>query len=226
MRIDRAEAVSLIPAAGVLVTWAVLMGFGGGFEPSRHLPAGLVLVGLLALAMIGGGRVLPPGRAARIALGCFAAFVAWSFLSMTWSAAPANGWAESDLLLLTLVSSWTLALAPWRASTAWAALAFFSAAAAVACALTLVSALGESDLTARFTDLRWNAPLDYPNTAAAFALMAAIPALVLAARPDVPVVLSGVAQAVAVFLSGYALLPQSRGSILGGAATLIVLLLV
>ena len=223
---DRAEAVRLLPSVGVLVVWAVLMPLAGGFEPQYWLPAGLVLLGLLAVAMVGGGRLLPAGRPARLALGAFAAFTAWNFLSIAWSDAPGSSLEASDLLLVTLLGAWTLALAPWRARTAWVLLLGFSAVAAAVCASSLVSALGADNLTGRFLDFRWMKPLDYPNTTAAFAFMAAVPALVLAARPDVGVWARAGGQGLATFLGAFALLPQSRGSVLGGAAALLVLLAV
>src|SRR4051795_4939957 len=82
---DWAELVHLIPAAGVLVVWIVLMPSAGGFDADAWLPAGLALTALLVLAVAGGGRVLPTSRPARIALLGFAAFVAWNLLSLLWS---------------------------------------------------------------------------------------------------------------------------------------------
>jgi hypothetical protein len=222
---DRAELVRLAPGIGVLLTWLALMPMGGGFAAADRLPAGLVLLGLLAVAVAGSRRLLPAPREARWALLCFAAFTAWSFLSIAWSDAPGDAWEAADTLLVTLLGAWTLALVPWRPSTAWIFIGVFCAGACVACAVPLVQALGEADLTGRFTDLRWNEPLNYPNTAAAFALLAAVPALVAAARPDLPVVAAAVAQAVASFLAGYSLLAQSRGSILGAAAALLIVTL-
>ena len=221
---DRAETVALLPAMGVLITWIALMPASGGFSQSDQALAGLALAGLLAMAAIGSGRILPAGREVRLALGAFAAFTALSFLSIAWADAPGTAWSTADSLLVTLLAAWVVALAPWRAATAWAFLIVFGVAAAVVCAIALVQALGADDLTSRFQDLRWDQPLDYPNTNSAFALMAALPLLVFAARPTVPALAAAGCQAVATFLGGFALLSESRGSILGGIAAVIAVM--
>jgi O-antigen ligase len=224
--LDRGEAVSLVPALGVLAVWIALLPQSGGFQPSSWLPAGLVLLALLVVAVVGGRRLVPWSPPARVALGLLAAFTAWNFLSIAWSDAPGASWAAANLVLLALLGAWTLALAPWRASTAEAWVALFAVAAAVVCLIRLVQALGATDLEPYFLAYRWQAPLEYPNTSAAFCFMAAIAPLVLSARPGVPVWGKAALQAVATFLVAFGLLPQSRGSVLGGVAALVVLFLV
>ncbi len=220
---DRYEAVRLLPSAGVLAVWTVLMFEAGGFDEGTWHPAGLVLLGLLFVAAVGSGRLLPAAPLARNALLALAAFTAWCFLSTLWSDAPGTTFEAADLLLVALLGCWTLALAPWRAGTADGLMIGFAVAAAVACLVALLSALGAEDLTSRFEDLRFSPPLDYPNSTAAFALMAGLPALLLAARPDTPLPARAVGQGLAAFLCGYALLPQSRGSVIGGLAALVIL---
>lgn len=222
-RLDTFELLRLAPSAGVLVVWGVLMNVSGGFRPGTWLPAGLLLAGLLALAITGGRRVLPEPGPARLALLCLIGLTAWSFLSLLWSDAPALTWEAADLLLVALLGAWTLALAPWRATTATGLLLAFSGLAGLSCLIALLSATSATDLTDRFTDGRFMPPLDYPNATAAFGFMAAIPALLYAARPGGHPVAKGLSQGLAVFLGAYALLPQSRGSILGGLATLLIL---
>src|SRR4051812_32720847 len=104
--IDRSEAIRLAPAAGLMIVWLALMPSGGGFDAGSWLPAGLALLGLLAVAAFGAGTLLPAARAPRIALGAFAAFTLLNFLSIAWSAAPADALEASDLLLTTLASGW------------------------------------------------------------------------------------------------------------------------
>ncbi len=223
-RPDSAELVRLLPAMGVLAVWTALMPAAGGFDPADWLPAGLVLVGLVILAAVGGGRLLPPARAARRALLALAAFTAWSLLSISWSAAPGDAWESANLLLVTLLAGWTLALVPWRPHTAVLGVLAFAVAASVVCALALADALRATQLDAFFTDQRFNQPLDYPNTSAAFCLIAGLPALLVAARPGAGLGVKAVAQAAGTFLVAFALLPQSRGSVLGGAVAVVVLL--
>jgi hypothetical protein len=212
-----------LPAAGVLIVWAALMFQSGGYYPGAWLPAGLVLIALLVLAWAGAGRLLPLPGNARNALLALLAFTAWCFLSIAWSDAPGKTAEAANLLLVALVGAWALALAPWRTRSATSLMVVFSCCALAACLVALLSALQASDLTSRFVDGRFAPPLDYPNATAAFAFMAALPVLVFAARPDTSVPAKALAQGVATFLCAYALLPQSRGAILGGLAAIVVL---
>ncbi len=221
--LDSFEALHLLPSAGVLVVWTVLMFNSGGFRPDTWLPAGLVLAGILAAALIGGRRVLPADRTARAAFLALAAFTVWCFASIAWSDAQGVSWDASDLLLVSLLAVWVIAVAPWRAASATVLMIGFSVAGAVACLVALITATGATDLTSRFEDFRFSPPLDYPNTTAAFGFMAAIPALVTAARPDLGVLPKTLAQGLATFLGAFALLPQSRGSVLGGLAAFVLL---
>lgn len=220
--LDLYELSRLLPAVGVLVVWTVLMFKAGGYAPGTWMPAGLVLLGLLTVAIVGGGRILPPAPARR-PLVVLIAFTGWCYLSLLWSDAPGTTLEASNLLLVGLAGAWTLALTPWRTRTAAVLMLAFAGAAAVACLAELLAALQASDLTNRFEDFRFSPPLDYPNTTAAFAFMAALPALLLAARPDASIPAKALGQGLATFLCAYALLPQSRGSILGGLAAFAVL---
>ncbi len=123
---------------------------------------------------------------------------------------------------MALLGAWVLTLTPWTAKSANALLLVFSIAAAMACLAGLLSALAATDLTSRFEDFRFSPPLDYPNTTAAFGFMAALPALLLAIRPDASVPAKAFGQGLATFLAAYALLPQSRGSVLGLLAALAI----
>lgn len=224
--VDLTEIARLVPAAGVLVVWIVLMFRSGGYHPGTWLPAGLVLAVLLGLAVLSTGRMLPAAGDRRTALALLLAFTAWCFASLLWSDARGPTWEAANLLLVAVLGAWTLALAPWRTRTAQAAGILVALGAAAACLAALLSALAAADLTSRFEDFRFSPPLDYPNTSAAFAFMAAIPALLLASRPDASIPAKALAQGLATFLCAYALLPQSRGSVLGGAAALVILFVV
>ncbi|MEA2124257.1 MAG: hypothetical protein QOI80_1039 [Solirubrobacteraceae bacterium] len=223
--LDLSELTRLLPATGVLVVWTVLMFNTGGYDPDTWMPAGLVLLALLVLAVASAGRLLPATPTTRRALLILIAFTAWCFISLIWSDARGPAWEAADLLLVALAGVWTLALAPWRTRTATVAMIAFSAAAGVVCIVALLTALQATDLTSRFEDFRFSPPLDYPNTTAAFAFMAAMPPLLLAARPDASIPAKALGQGLATFLAAYALLPQSRGSILGGLAAVVVLAL-
>ncbi len=215
-----------LPAIGIVAVWTVLMPAAGGFQPRDWYPAALVTLGLLTVAVAGSGRILPDGRYARVALVAFGAYTALFELSVLWSDAPGTALDAANLLLLAFLGAWIVALAPWTARSADVLFGAFALAAAVVSAGTLIGSLDVADLTSRFTDGRYNQPLDYPNTAAAFGFLAAVPALVMASRPDLPVWVKTLMQTAATVLALCALLPQSRGSVLGCAVTLLVLLAV
>lgn len=219
------EWLRLLPAGGVLALWTAMMFWSGGYRPATWLPAGLLLLGLLVVAAIGARRILPSDDRARRALCVLAAFTAWCFASITWSDAPGLAWEASNLLLVGLLGTWTLALAPWRARSAGNLMLAFSVGAAIVCLWSVLDSLTAADLTSSFEDYRFSPPLDYPNTTAAFAVMAALPVLVFAAGSRASVPVRALAQGLAGFLCAFALLPQSRGILLGGAAALVVLLL-
>jgi O-Antigen ligase len=221
---DAAEVVHLVPAIGVFVVVVVLMFSSGGFHPTAWLPAGAALACLLVLAIVGGRRILPVGRPARLALLALIAFAAWNLLSVLWSDAPGDAWEASQLLLVTVLAAWTLALAPWRSWTADVAMLAYCVAAALVCVISLIGVLGESDLSDRFNDFRFNPPLDYANTSAAFAAAAAVLALVLASRPDRSPAFKAIAQGTASLLLPFALLPQSRGALVGVIGSVILVL--
>lgn len=224
--LDDLELVRLAPAAGVVAVWAAQMFTSGGYRPGTWMPAGLVTLGLLALAVLGGGRSLPSAPGVRRPLLALLAFTAWCFASIAWSDAPGLAWEAANLLLVGVAGAWVLALTPWRARSAQALVIAFSIAAAAACLEGILAALAAADLTSAFEDFRYSPPLDYPNATAAFGFMAALPALLLAARPDASIPAKASAQGLATFLCAYALLPQSRGAILGGIAAVVVLAVV
>ncbi len=222
---DRTEIVRLLPALGVLVVWTALLPGAGGFNPRDWLPAGIVLIALTAVAMAGNRRLLPPPGPLRVSLLALAAYTVWSFLSMTWSVAPGAGWDAANLLLVTLASGWILALTPWRAATAGAWVVAFSVLVAVVFAIALIGSTGGGALLLRFDSGRYNQPLDYANAFAALAVLAALPGIVVAARPGGAIALKAVGLAAGTFLFAVSLLAQSRGAVLGGGVAVLVLLL-
>lgn len=206
------SAAPFLPGAGVLVVWAVLMPADGGYFVRDWAPAGIALLGLLALAIIGHGRLMPAGRAARTALGALLALVAFTFLSILWAPSPGIAWSTANQFLMVAVSVWTLALLPWTAGWAQALFGLFGVAAATAMGGSLLTTVSSDDLSRAFVEDRWAAPFGYPNGLANFGLLAALPLLAISAAPGRAAWIKAGALAVATFLGGCALLPQSRGS--------------
>lgn len=222
------RAAVLLPAVAVLILWLLLIPAAGGFFPRDWYPSGLALVAVAATLALGARPVLPAARGARVALGLLAALIAWNGLSILWAAAPGAAWQDTNLFVVYGLMAWLLVTVPWTAGTASLALGAFSAGTAVVCLITLLTALGTDDLRgtylSEFFDFRWSEPLGYPNAIAALAVIAAIGPLVLSTREDLGIAWTAPALGVATFLAGFALLPQSRGAVLGGGAAVAVAL--
>jgi tetratricopeptide (TPR) repeat protein len=174
---------------------------------------------VLATVAFAGGRVLPRGRAPRLALILLAAFVAWAYLGLLWSDSPGDGLAAANKLLLALLVAWLLALLPWTPRSAMVFMAAWVVGITAVCAVSLVGARG-GPIADYFVKDRYADPTGYSNATSALAVMAFWPALVLAYRRTTPIILRPAFLAAATFLLLFSLIPQSRGSIIGLALTL------
>ena len=218
------EALPFLPAAGVLVTWIVLMPSDGGYFPRDWLPAGMVIAGLWFVAVVGGGRLVPRGVSERAALGALALLCTLAFASTAWADAAGTAFATAAQFLTVVLAAWTLALAPWRPGAAQLLMAAFAAGAAFAVGQALVSATSATDLTYRFVAERWADPIGYPNGLGNFGFFAALPALAVSASPGRGIAAKALTLGLAGFLASSALLPQSRGAVLGVLAGVLVLI--
>ncbi|MCW3064118.1 MAG: hypothetical protein JWN32_1290, partial [Solirubrobacterales bacterium] len=195
-------------------------------RPSIWRPASLVLLGILAVALAGlpvaWRRVPVPVRVAVLALG---AFTAWSFLAIAWADSRGDAWDGADrtlayFALFTLFALWP---APPRATTVL--LGAWTAAMTVIGLIVLLRVSGAHDPAALFVGNRLSAPLRYQNASADAYLMALFPAILLAARRDLPWAARGGFAAAAVLLGDVALLSQSRGGVIAVAICVPVLFL-
>lgn len=209
-----AAMAPFVPAAAVVALWILLARRDGGYFPATWYPAAIVLCVLLVV-LLGAGRRLPSIRALRVALGLLAALVAVSFASMLWAQSPGTAWETSNQLALLALGATVVALTPWTPRSAAVLLGGWAAGVAALCALTMVDALRADTLARWFDAYRWAQPTGYPNGAAALALLAFWPALLLSSRRQTPAVLRVLLLPVAVFLLLFSLLPQSRGSVVG-----------
>lgn len=76
---------------------------GGGYDPLVHDQVGIaVWWGLLAFVAVGALPRLLPGRLSLAALGLFAAFVAWTALSLSWTESGERTWADLARLAVYL----------------------------------------------------------------------------------------------------------------------------
>lgn len=218
-------APQAVPGLLALVVFVVLAATEGGFEPTTWYPAAAFLLGLLvvSLLVLGPAGVLRPGTAGLLAIGLFAAFVAWSFLSITWANAKGDAWNGANQALLYLVVFSLFRLLPWRGASAAAFLGTFSVAMAVLAVVTVANLSGSSDPILGLIGGRLAEPTGYHNATAALFLASSFPALMIASRGEVPFWARGLLLAAAVVLVEAAVLPQSRGSIVALPIALVVL---
>lgn len=208
------RVIPFLPAAIVIAGWVAWAHFDGAYFPDAWYPSALAALGLLAVTILGTGRIVPASRPAQAALAAFAALVAWSFLSLAWSASPGAGWESSNKLLLYLAVLWTVSLLPWTPSSARVALGLWVAGVVAVCAVSLLGATTGS-LADYFIEGRYLDPIGYSNGVSALPVMAFFPALWLCSRRDAGIAERVCFLAAAVFLIEFALLPQSRAAVIG-----------
>jgi tetratricopeptide (TPR) repeat protein len=212
-----------LPAAFVVGTWIVWAQASGGYFARDWYPGVIAAAGLAGVVAIAGGRALPPSREVRVLLALLAAFVGWSFLSLLWSESPGSTLEAANKLLLYLAMAWTLALLPWTARSTLVLLGAWALGLAAVCTSSLVGAVRAEELGNYLFEFRFQDPVGYPNGNAALALVGAFAALALTHARELPTWLKALFLAVAAFLVQFSLLAQSRGSLIGLAAGLIVL---
>jgi hypothetical protein len=209
----RSEGIVLVPAlpaVALLVYWTA---HGGGYAPSTWEPSALVVLGLLVatVAGLGLGR-LTLSRPAAIALAALAAYVAWSYLSIAWAAAPGDALEGSDRALLYLLLFALFAVLPWRPWTAVVALSAFAVGVGAIALVTLARAGTAGGALHMFTNEgRLVSPTGYENSNAAAFLTGALVAIGLAARRELPVALRAPLLALATAALQASVLPESRG---------------
>jgi hypothetical protein len=216
-----AAALPFVPAFVVVATWIVWAPDGGGYFPIDRYPGALLAAGLLLVLAI----ARPPGSlvrsAALLPLGLFAAWTVWNGISVAWSGAPDAGFEGANELLAVTLMGAVLAFTPWRMRSLLPLLVLWAGAIAVIAAVDLVTFVASSDPGSRLLESRYLGPVGYSNGSAALGAMAFWPLLAVAAGgPRFPAVARVVALPAAVLVLAWALLPQSRGTMLAGFAVI------
>jgi hypothetical protein len=204
---------ALAPALVGVVLLVVLGASEGGIEPTDWRPVALAFLALVAISVIALPRPAPP-RTVVVALALLAAYVAWSFLSITWadSQGPALEGAGRTLMYALVFA--LFALWPLRGSAPAliaGALGLGIAAVGLVELLRLGAAADPNSFLFRG---RLSEPVGYANANVAFWMAGLLPCLVLAARREVPPLLRGIFLGGASVLAGMALMGQSRGWLL------------
>jgi hypothetical protein len=223
--LDRRD-IGLVPGLLALALFGAWAADGGGFRTTAWYPGALLLLGLLAVSVIGlGSRLVVPARTwAPIAL--LVAFTGWSYLSMTWAGVSATAWDGANRTAVYLVVFALFAAFQWRPLAAGVWLTLFVFTVALIATLDFVAALQSSHPNSHFIYGRFTGPIEYPNGSACLYLMAAWPAVVLAAQRALPWALRAFLAATAAYLVELTLLTQSRGAVVGVLVTSVIFLVV
>ncbi|HET6830656.1 MAG TPA: hypothetical protein VFH44_04825 [Solirubrobacterales bacterium] len=216
---DRLAALArrpeLIPGLLGVAAFIVLAASEGGWEVTSWAPAGLFMLGLLAVAAFAyRGRLRELDRASRIAILLLAAFVAWSFASIAWADVEGTALDGANRALAYLIVYALFSIVAWRAGSAAFVLGLFAVGLAAVGAVVLLDAAGSPEAALSLINGRLAEPTGYPNAVAAVFIGGFWPAVHLASRREVPWWLRGLLLAVAGFLVQLALMPQSRASLL------------
>jgi O-Antigen ligase len=213
-------AVALV-VASCLLAWVET----GSIDASDWLLYAVLaalLLGVIALT----GSVLRPLPAAVAGLALLLAYSGWQAVTIAWSALPAL--ARDDALLTlfyAVVTAIGLLSVRSRLDRAIVVAAVAAGSGALALAMGVVLRFGGRPED-YFGDQRLTYPVSYTNGAAAMFLIGFWPALVVAARRSLPLVVRGVALgAAAATMSGW-LLTQSKGAGIALAISTLAMLVV
>ena len=216
----RSEGSTLLPggfAIAVVIAWAATAGgyesqpaLGAGYHPDPWYLGALALVGLACATAFGVGRVRL-SRWATVACAAFAAYVAWSFLSVLWAHDQGTALLGSDRALVYLAAFVTFAILPWRGSSARGALVLLVGGIGVVAIVTAVRVAVLGDPSGLYLNERLAYPLGYYNADAALFTTAAVTAVALSAQRSGPAALRVAGLLVAAVCLQLAVLGQSRG---------------
>jgi tetratricopeptide (TPR) repeat protein len=221
------RAPATVPALGALVLFVAWATDQAGFPMTHWAPGGLIVLLLLAIALwLVPLRLSSLPVSVRVALGCLAAYTAFSFLSILWAGVSAEAWEGADRTLLYLL---VFALfACWRQQGGTAALLLVGWVLALTgvAVFTLLhlEAASSGGLQALLPGGRLEYPTGYANANAAQWLMAFWPALLMARSERLMWPLRALLAGGAALLADVALLSQSRGSLFATPVMLVLVL--
>jgi hypothetical protein len=195
-------------AVVLMLLWAI---HDGGYDADTWYWGALVLLAASAAVAVVRGPRLRLSRPAALALAAFAAYVAWSYLSISWAESPGDALSGSNRALLYLLAFGLMLMLPWTVEAALVSLVVFVLGVGVI-AIVLLTRLASADHVARLViEGRLASPTGYFNSTAALFTIATLLATALAARRELPGPLRGALFVTAAASVQLALIVQSRG---------------
>jgi len=167
-----------------------------------------------------------PGRWTTVALGAFAAYAAWAYLSIIWAGDRGIALVGANRTLLYLILFAVVATRRWRGSDALALAAVWALATIVVGCVTLMRIADSAHPASFFVSGRLVTPVDYANANAALFVLASWPFLVEMQDRRLPALARAGAAALATVATALAVLSQSKGAAIGVAATIVVVVAV
>lgn len=215
-------AIALVTIVGCFSLWSAN---DGGYEEIVWYPVGLVLAVLAGiLAWATGRRRL--GTWAAVALGGFAAYTVWAYLSIAWAGDRGLALTGANRTLVYLIVFFVAATRRWRGIDAMLLASCWSLVTLIVGVVSLLHANGLTHPEADFGGGRLTVPIDYPNANAALFVLATWPLVFAAQEVRFPAVLRAGALGCAAVTADLALLGQSKGAALGTIATIVVVTVV
>jgi O-Antigen ligase len=210
----RRQLVLALPGLLVVAGGLILAAMHGGFPPTAWYPAALFAVTLLMVAVIAAPPRRPGQRLTVVALGAYGLFAAWSYLSITWAAAPGEAWDAANRTLLYGVALAIVALRPWGLWPAWVAVGLMGFGIAALATGVLIVGVSTGEPANLFYEGRLAEPTGYVNATANLWLVGYFPALHLATGRAIAWPVRGLGLAAATALLQMELLSQSRGALI------------
>lgn len=203
---------ALLPGAivvGLMIVWAI---HNGGYDADTWYWGALLALATLAVVVVAGvaGAARLP-RAAFVAVGFFALYVAWSYLSITWASSPGDALQGSNRALLYLIVFSLMVALPWTPEGALVALVAFTLAIGVIAIVILLRFASADQVSQLLLDGRLAAPTGYFNASVALFSLDAFLAIALASRRELPGLLRGTLIGIACAGLQLAVVGQSRG---------------
>jgi O-Antigen ligase len=217
-------APATIPCVGAIALFVVWASDQAGYPITHWAPGGLIVLGLIAVALIGArARLRELPRAVLLALACLVLYTALSYLSILWAQVQGIAWEGANRTLLYLLVFALFALWPQRGATAALLLGGWALAMAGLAVFVVIHVNAASHLARLFSEGRLQYPGDYENASAATWAMAAWPALLLASSERLHWALRGLLAGGAVVLADLSLLSLSRGSLFSTPVMLVLI---
>jgi hypothetical protein len=215
---------AVVPALLAVGALIALGATEAGFHARHWYAAGLFLLALLAVTALAIG--LPRGvpRAVAAALGLFAAYTAWSYLSIAWADQPGPAWDGANRTAMYLVLLALFALWPLTGPAVTLLLGAVGLGLAGVGLVELLKVSAAEHPGAYFIDVRFVEPAGYMNANAALWTLGLFACLFLCTRREVPAVFRGLALGGSGLLAALALLSQSRGWALAVPLALVLFL--